>query len=76
MPKIIWIKLISQYHNNLFAGTFDINKTIKVIGWKYYLLNLKEDVEAFVKGNNICLDLKIISYKPYSDLQLLPIPIY
>ena len=34
---------------------------------------LQRDVEAYIKGYNIYLALKAVCYKPYKDLQLLPI---
>ena len=36
VPEIIWTELISRHHDNLLAGHFDINKTRKLIGRKYY----------------------------------------
>ena len=76
ISKIILIKLISQHHNNLLVGYFDINKTRIFIGQKYYWLNFKKDVEAYAKGCNICLSFKLIKYKPYDNLQILLILIY
>ena len=37
---------------------------------------LRQDIEAYVKGCDICLALKVIYYKLYKDLQLLPVPIH
>ena len=34
--EVIRIKLISQHHNNLLAGHFGINKTMELLGRKYY----------------------------------------
>ena len=36
IPKIIKTKLISWYYNNPLAGYFDIDKTKKFTGRKYY----------------------------------------
>lgn len=36
VPEIIETKLISRYHNGLFSGHFDINKTCKLIPRKFY----------------------------------------
>ena len=74
MPEIIWTELISQHHDNSLAGHFGINKTRELIGRKYYWLSLRKDVEAYVKGCNICLASKAVRHKPYSNLQALPVP--
>lgn len=76
IPEIIQIELISQYYNNFLAGYFSINKTKKLIGWKYDYPSLKKDIEANVKGCNICLGLKAVKHKPYNDLQSLSISTY
>ncbi len=34
---------------------------------------LQQDVEAYVKGCNVCLASKAVCHKPYRDLQLLPV---
>ena len=58
------------------AGHFSINKTRKLIGRKYYWPSLKKDVEAYVKGCNVCLALKVVKHKPYGYLQILPVLTY
>ena len=39
-----------------------------------YWPSLKKDVEAYIKGCNICLALKAVKQKPYDNLQALPVP--
>ena len=36
ISKIIWIKLISRYDNNLLVGHFDIEKICELVAQKYY----------------------------------------
>ena len=72
--EIIQTELISRHHNDPLAGHFGINKTRELIGRKYYWPSLKKDVEAYVKGCNVCLASKAVRHKPYKDLQALPIP--
>ena len=74
VPEIIQTKLISRHYNNLLAGHFGIDKTRELIGWKYYWPSLRKDVEAYVKGCDVCLTSKAVRYKPYGDLQTLPVP--
>ena len=71
MFKIFQTKFISQYYNNPLARHFRINKIKKLINWIYYCLSLSIDVETYIKGCNICLSLKVIKHKPYSNLQTL-----
>ena len=68
MPEVIWIELISQHHDDPLAGHFGINKTRELIGQKYYWPRLQKDFEAYVKGCDICLALKAMQHKFYSDL--------
>ena len=74
LPKVIWTEIIGRYHDNPLAGHFGIDKTKDLIGQKYYLPSLRRDIEAYVKGCDICLGSKAVKYKPYGDLQSLPIP--
>lgn len=73
ISKIIWIKLINRHYNNPLAGHFDINKTKELISRKYYWLSLKKDVEAYVKGYDVCLALKAVRHKYYGNLYSLPV---
>ena len=74
VPEVIWTELISRHHDNLLADHFGINKTRELIGRKYYWPSLRKDVEAYVKGCDVCLALKTVRHKPYGDLQALPVP--
>ena len=74
VPKAIWIELISCHHDNPLASHFGIEKTRKLLARKYFWLSLRHDVEAYVKGCDVCLASKAVRHKPYGDLQSLPIP--
>ena len=74
VSEIIWIELISRHHDNLLAGHFGIEKTRKLVAWKYYWLTLYHNIDNYVKRCNICLASKAVWYKPYNDLQSLPVP--
>ena len=67
------MELISQYHDNLLAGHFGINKTRELIVRKYYWPTLRRDIKAYVKGCDICLAFKAVRHKPYGNLQALPV---
>ena len=74
VPEAICIELINWHHDDFLAGHFGIDETKELIGRKYHWPSLRKDVEAYVKGCNVCLGLKAVRHKPYSDLQLLPVP--
>ena len=74
VPKAIWTELISRHHNNPLAGHFGIKKTCKLLAQKYYWPTFRHNVKVYVKGCDVCLVSKVIRHKPYSDLQLLPVP--
>ena len=76
VPKSIWIELISYHQKNLLIGHFGIKKTYKLLARKYYWPTLRHNVEAYIKGCDMYLVLKAMRYKPYSDLQSLPVPIH
>ena len=69
-------KLISCHHNDFFVEHFGIDKIRKLVGQKYYWPSLREDIESYVGGYNICLTLKAVRHKPYGDLKSLLIPTY
>ncbi len=73
VPKVIRSELISRHHDNPFADHFGIVKTQELIARKYYWPILQWDVEAYVKGCNVCLASKTVCHKLYGDLQLLPV---
>lgn len=68
MPKIIYFKLICQYHKNPFIDCFRANKIKKLIYKKYYLFSLKKEVKAYIKGCNIYVVSKTIRYKPHGNI--------
>ena len=74
VPEAIRIELISRYHDDPLAGHFGIEKTRELLAWKYYWPTLRHDVEAYVKGCDVCLASKAVRHKPYGDLQSLPVP--
>ena len=73
VPEIIRFKVISHHHNDLLAEHLGIDKTRELVGRKYYWLSLKKDIEAYIRGCDICLTSKVVRHKPYGDLQSLPI---
>ena len=74
ISEIIQSELISRYYDNPFAGYFGIDKTQELISRKYYWPTLRRDVEAYIKGCDVCLASKAIWHKPYGNLQTLPVP--
>ena len=73
VPKAIQTKLICCHHNDSLVSHFGIKKTCKLLARKYFWPSLTHDVEAYIKGCDICLTLKAMRHKPYGDLQSLPV---
>ena len=74
VPKAIWMEFISRNHDDPLARHFGIEKIRELLARKYYWPTLRHDVEAYVKGCDVCLTSKAVTNKPYSDLQSLPVP--
>ena len=74
VPEAIQTEFISRHYDDPLAGHFGINKTKDLVGQKYYWPNLQKDIEAYVKGCDVCLDSKAVRHKLYRDLQSLPVP--
>ncbi len=72
--KVIRLELISRHHDNPLAGHFGIEKTCKLIARKYYWPTLPQNIEAYVKGCDVCLASKAVCHKPCGDFQSLPVP--
>ena len=71
MSEAIWMKFISQHHNNPLAGYFGIQKTCELLAQKYFWPFLRHNVKAYVKGCDVCLTSKAEKHKPYGDFQSL-----
>ena len=74
VPKVIRSELISRHHDDSLVGHFAIEKIRELIARKYYWPTLRRDVEAYIKGCDVCLASKAVRHKPYEDLQSLPVP--
>ncbi len=74
MSKIVKNKLIKRYHDDLLAGHFGIDKTLKFITKKYDWPTFYTNVQAYVTNYGVYLASKAIRYKSYNDFQLLSIP--
>ena len=74
--EIIHSKGINCHHNDSLIEHFSIDKTRELVSRKYYWPSLKKNIEAYVRGCDVCLVLKTVRYKLYRDLQSLPIPMH
>ena len=74
VSEIIRSEVIRRHHNDPLAEHFGIDKTRELLGRKYYWQSLRKAVENYVRGCDICLTSKPVRYKPYGDLQSLPVP--
>ena len=72
--EIIKTKLISKHHNDPLVGHFGIKKTQELVAKKYYWETLRHDIEVYIRGYDVCLVFKTVKYKPYGNLQQVPVP--
>ena len=49
-------------------GHFGIKKTRELLARKYYGPTRRHDVQAYVKGCDVCLASKAVRHKPYGNL--------
>lgn len=68
--------MISKYYDEPIAGYFGIDKTKVFIIQKYYWSIFQVDLKIYIKRCNICLASKMIQYKSYRNLHLLPVPMH
>ena len=64
VPEAIRMELISRHHDDPLAGHFGIEKTRELLARKYYWPTLRHNVDAYLKGYDVCLALKAVRYKP------------
>ena len=76
MPGIIRTEIISRHHNDPLAGHFGVENSRELVARKYYWPTLRADIDAYVKGCDVCITSKVVRHKPYGDLQSFPVPIY
>ena len=69
IPEIIRTELISRHHDDPLAGHFGIEKTRELVARKYYCETLRNNVEIYLRGYDVCLASKTIRHKPYGNLQ-------
>ncbi len=61
---VIYSELISRHLNDPLVSYFGIEMTQELIAKKFYLPTLQRNVEAYIKGCDVCLALKAICHKP------------
>ncbi|GJP84180.1 hypothetical protein CLOP_g14268 [Closterium sp. NIES-67] len=66
--------LLKEYHDVLYAGHFDTNKTLTGIAKHYYWPHLAEDVQNFVTSCDTCQRMKSSKKKKAGLLEPLPVP--
>ena len=64
---------MSRYYNYQLADHFGIKKIQEFVAQKYYWPTFYHEMKDYLKGYNVCLALKAVQHKPYSDLQSLPV---
>lgn len=73
IPEIIKTKIINRYYNNPLVGHFGIKKTQKLVVQKHHLKIFRANIKPHIKKSDVCLALKSVKHKLYSDLQSLQV---
>lgn len=60
--------MISHHHNDLLVAHFEIEKSKELVARKNFSYIFYRNIEAYIKGCDICLTLNVICHKPYSNL--------
>ena len=74
LPEIISTEIMGRHHNDPLEGNLGIEKSRELFAREYYWPILQADINAYVKGCDVCLASKAIKHKVYGDLQSLLLP--
>ena len=67
-------ELLKRHHDDPLAGHFGVDKTLELMGRKYYWDSIKADVKSYVDSCDICQRKKVKRHRPYGELSALPQP--
>lgn len=67
-------ELLRLYHDDKLAGHYGSEKTIELLGRKFYWKGMAKYVEKYVKSCDICQRVKVPRHKPYGVMASLPLP--
>lgn len=66
--KIIYLKIINYYYNDLLTGHFGIKIIRGLVAKKYFWPISLEDIEVYIKGCDVYLTLKVVCHKLYKNI--------
>ena len=67
-------ELLKRHHDDVLAGHFGVERTLELIGRKYYWSGMSKDVKDYVSSCDICQRVKAPRHRPYGEMQALPQP--
>ena len=73
MPIKLQKQLIREIHKYLLHGHVGIHKTLEKIKQIYQFLKIRTTVSRILKQCDLCGKNKAKKYKPYKELQPLPV---
>ena len=67
-------ELLRHHYDDPLAGHFGVDKTLELMGRKYYWSSMKADVKEYVDTCDVCKRVKVKRHRPYGELNALPQP--
>jgi len=68
------IEILRLHHDDPLAGHFGTKKTRALMSRKFYWSRMTADIDAYVKGCDVCQRNKTPRHRPYGELASLPTP--
>ena len=72
--EFIRAELLKRHHDNVLAGHFEVERTLELVGRKYYWTGMSQDVKDYVASCDVCQRVKVPRHRPYGSLTSLPKP--
>ena len=69
----IWLQLMTKHHNKLITSHLSDDKILELLSQNYLLSNTRKYIKTYIAICNVCTREKVIHYKLFGLLQLLPI---
>ena len=72
-PLPTWVKIIQMHHDLPTAWYFGFNKTMELISWDFWWLQMWKHVKEFIQSCNTCARGNFLWHRPYGLFHLLPL---
>ena len=72
--KAVRQEIMKINHDDPYGGHFSAARTTELIHRKYFWPAIATDIQGYVRGCDVCQRTKASQYRPYRELQSLPVP--